>query len=184
MAINLLPQNLQKAQKHHNYKLISVSLSLVLLISLVATTAGLFAYRYTVTKQYQSIDKQASDLVAQIDTKKTEEWYLRSITQKSKTAREFIDKRINYDQIIERLVQSVGDTMTIGDLSLKDDGTLILSGSTEKLSQLATYLKNLAEDTDTFAKPQITGLRFSDKDYTYGFDISIKLASETKEGNN
>ncbi len=180
MSINLLPQNLQKAQKHHNYKLVSVSLSLILLITLVATTAGLFAYRYVVSKQYKDIDKQANDLIAQINSKKNEEWYLRAITKKSVSAQKFLENRLPYDVIITKLQEKTNENLSIKDITIQDD-SISLNGKTEVLSDLAVYLKGLAAQEGVFEKPRITTLRFSNKDYSYTFGLEIELSKNVKK---
>jgi hypothetical protein len=174
MAINLLPQNLQKIQKHRNYKLISVSSSLVLLIALVAATAGVFSYRYVVTKQYSSLENEVSALVDQIEQKKTTEWYLSSVQDRTFTVSGFLDSRLPFGDVVRELEARSGDFVELQNVTVGDNGSIEIEGVTASLTELASYAEIISSNSEVFSNIFIDKLRFNNREYEYSFAMNIK----------
>ena len=179
MAINLLPKNLQSARVQRNYRVIANAVSIALLVLLVTGVMVLFSYRYTVTKEYDTLNQQVQELQDQIGQQKDNEWFLSSIHTKIAGASTILQSQPPQGYILEDIKIRADQLVEILDLAISEENHLILEGSGETLDSIAEYVDKLVNSEFGYLNIKVTALSFNQIDFNYTFQLEFDYQGDS-----
>lgn len=174
MAINLLPQNLEKAQKQGRQQAVASAVSVAFLIILISVVAILFSYRVFVTRQFNDASAKVDQLTADLSKFKNVEGIIKAIHLKTNKVNEIFTKHYPYGDVLEDLRSHTGSEIEIVRLNLQTQDRFSVTGATNTLPDLANYIKYLDEDRKEYADVSITDIKFNTDDFRYEFTVNFK----------
>jgi len=178
MAINLLPQQLQIEKSQSNRKIIVNAISFIILVILVVSVAVIFSYRVVVTRSYNEMSTQLTQLKKQISDRKKEEWYLTQIHNKSNVINTFISSQSEYAGILEEIKSIARNTNNIDSVQADISNNVSLKGKSESLLVFADFLSRLNNNQTLFKNIRISKLGLNSLNYFYDWGINLEIVTK------
>ena len=179
MAINLLPSNLQSAQKVRSLRVVLNAVSVGMLVLLSATVMILFSYRVVVTKEFNEIEANVKDVSTQVVQKQSLEWYLASVQSKVEGVNAFTETQYPCGDVLEELQILAGEAVGIDSVAIDDKQNISVGGHVSRLVDLAGYVKILDQEDLPYKNIYIGELRFNENDFSYWFEFSFVYSTKT-----
>ncbi len=181
MAINLLPQNLKKAQERDRQQTIASALSVTFLIILISAVGILFSYRVFVTRQYNDFKDQIDDLTVQLKQFEGVEGTLKAIHLKTEKIRDIFEKHYPYGEVLEDLDARSGDQIEIVEVEVLEQDNFAVLAATDSLPTMAEYLKVLDQEIPEYQNVKVEEIEFNTDDFRYELTIKFQYVPTSAE---
>ncbi|NCS32484.1 hypothetical protein GW793_03235 [bacterium] len=179
MPINLLPQDLQKQQESNQQQFVANIVSVVLLVILFASVGIIFSFRVFVTRDYVDVNSNLDEVRQQVTAQEAIEGTLKAIHLKTEKLTEIFDKNYPYGKTFEMIDANKSDSIVFTTVSVENQDSISIEGSTSSLPDLAVFMKFLDKESPDYKGVELTKLNFNDQDFTYLFSIHFDYVPAT-----
>jgi len=174
MAINLLPQDLQKEHAQRDKKTLVVTVSVVLLLLFGALAGILFSYRVFSTRQLDEVTLKFNDVNKQVEKYRLTEGVLRAVKLKLEKLDDIFDTRYPYDRILQQIQAAATEKVEIIEVNVTDGNQMEVSGKAQALIDLADYLRFLEGSEEAYHNFELSKIAFDANDFRYSFVLDFE----------
>ena len=188
--INLLPQqNEESTQQVRQQKMVNQVSAVALIIAIVAVV-GLFAGKFALDQQINSVNANIDGLTQRIQAKNAEEGIQQSLTSRIDNLQAFISNQNKYSDYLAALSKTVPTSLKLTDMLVTEEQEATLTGTVANYADLAGFYTKLhrsgapsgSDEGTHFVNPMLTSIsRPTGSDpieFTLTFTISPTLLKQ------